>query len=381
MLAVAETEPCAGRSAELRLSQADAACLPSVSDWSDLAAHALEANPFFEHWYLEPALRHLPEDSLWLAHYWVDGVLCGLLPLSHRDAYGRMPAAHIGNWVHYQCFMGTPLIRDGYGEAFWSALIEALDAANWVPGFVSFRLLDADGPVLAALHSAAKKMGRESPIVHCQERALLESDLDADTYLAANVRGKKRKEWRRLENRLAEKGVVAFEALELGAALASWCDDFLALEAAGWKGERGAALANTFATRTFFTEMMQQAAAAGTLEFERLTLDGKPIAMLINFRTPPGSWSYKIAYDESLARFSPGVMIELRNLARVLADPVIDWMDSCAVEDHPMIDHLWAERRRLVQVSVPLSGMKRRAVYAACRAAEGASAFVKGAFR
>ena len=96
--------------------------------------------------------------------------------------------------------------------------------------------------------------------------------------------------------------------------------------------------------------------------------------MLINFRTPPGSWSFKIAYDESLARFSPGVLIELENLPRVLGDPQIDWMDSCAVENHPMINSLWAERRSIIQVSLPLAGAKRTAIYRACRAAEMASA-------
>jgi hypothetical protein len=108
-----------------------------------------------------------------------------------------------------------------------------------------------------------------------------------------------------------------------------------------------------------------------------LDLDGRAIAMLINFRTPPGSWSFKIAYDETLSQFSPGVLIELENLKRVLEDPEIDWMDSCAVENHPMINSLWGERRAIVQVSVPLSGVRRSAVFRACRAAETVSAAVR----
>jgi Acetyltransferase (GNAT) domain len=103
-------------------------------------------------------------------------------------------------------------------------------------------------------------------------------------------------------------------------------------------------------------------------------MDGRAIAMLINFRTPPGSWSFKIAYDEELARFSPGVLIELENLKRVLGDPAIDWMDSCAVADHPMINSLWGERRSIVQITVPLSGVRRRFTHALCRSAERASA-------
>ena len=58
----------------------------------------------------------------------------------------------------------------------------------------------------------------------------------------------------------------------------------------------------------------------------------------------------------------------------VLGDPQLDWMDSCAVENHPMINSLWAQRRAIIQVSLPLAGAKRNAIYRACRAAETASA-------
>jgi hypothetical protein len=45
-------------------------------------------------------------------------------------------------------------------------------------------------------------------------------------------------------------------------------------------------------------------------------------------------------------------------------------MDSCAVEDHPMIDSLWTERRAIVRVTVPLKGARRSAAYALARALE-----------
>jgi hypothetical protein len=73
---------------------------------------------------------------------------------------------------------------------------------------------------------------------------------------------------------------------------------------------------------------------------------------------------------------SPGVLIQIDNLD-LLDDPDIAWMDSCAVEDHPMIDSLWIERRDVVRVTVPLAGLRRRAVYAACRALEIGSATLK----
>jgi CelD/BcsL family acetyltransferase involved in cellulose biosynthesis len=380
MLAVPETGSCPAKAMEMRLTRADPARLPAVTAWSSLAKSANEPNPFFEHWFLTPAIKHLPSDApVWIAEFWDGPDLCGLLPLTTRDNYGRMPAKNVGNWAHYQCFMGTPLIAEGYETAFWRALLLALDDADWAPGFLSITGLEPEGPVDRAMIAAAKSLGRASPIVHTQQRAALRSTLSAGAYLEAHVRSKKRKEWRRLQNRLSEMGTLGFVTLDSAEQLSSWCDTFLALESAGWKGERGAALGNTAETRAFFAEMMSSAFEAGILAFHRLDLDGRAIAMLINFHTPPGSWSFKIAYDEELARFSPGVMIELRNLDTVLGDPALDWMDSCAVENHPMIDSLWAERRTIVQISVPLKGLRRGLTYRACRTAETASATLKSA--
>jgi CelD/BcsL family acetyltransferase involved in cellulose biosynthesis len=347
--------------------------------WERLAASASEPNAYAERWFVEASLTHLGDGrDIRFAEIWdQSGDLVGLFALTHQDRYGRMPARHLGNWMHYQCFMGTPLIARGAEIAVWRALISALDASDWPSGFLSLTGLQEDGPVHQGLVAATASLGREAPTVHRYERALLASPLDGDAYLETVLRGKKRKELRRLVNRLRETGALGFSVLSTPDQLADWCSDFLRLEAAGWKGSEGAALANHPATEQFFRDALAGAMAAGTLDFQRLDLDGRAIAMLVNFRTPPGSWSFKIAYDEALARFSPGVLIELENLPRVLADPEIDWMDSCAVADHPMINSLWEQRRSIIQVTVPLSGIRRMALYRACRAAETASARVR----
>ncbi len=382
MLAVPEMQSAPVATGSMRITAADVSRLPSVEEWRALAREAAEQNPFFEHWFLTPALEHLVDAHIIrVAEFRVGVSLCGIFPLSVRESYGRSPTRNVGNWAHYQCFLGTPLIRQGFEHDFWLSLIEALDAADWSGNLMSFAGLDPAGPVYAALVDVAAELRRPSPIVFNFERAMLATNLAPEEYLKANVRSKKRKEWRRLDNRLAELGLVQFSVLESGADLPAWCDSFLALEAAGWKGKRGAALANTPATEAFFRTIVHRAFTEGLLDLQRLDLNGRPIAMLVNFQTPPGSWSFKIAYDEELARYSPGVMIELRNLERTLLNASLDWMDSCAVENHPMIDSLWAERREIVQVSIPLSGLRRRAVYASCRAAETGSAVARKLLR
>ena len=84
--------------------------------------------------------------------------------------------------------------------------------------------------------------------------------------------------------------------------------------------------------------------------------------MLANFITAPGAYSYKTAFDERYARYSPGVLIQQENLA-LLDRADIAWCDSCAAADHPMIDHIWRERRSIGRVSIAIGGTLRRALF------------------
>lgn len=269
------------------------------------------------------------------------------------------------------------MVRAGHEASAWSAILRTLDAADRAPGLLHVTGLVEDGPTCAGLAQAAARLGRPCDVVHRFERALLRSDMSPDVYYEAAVRGKKRKELRRLRSQLAESGAVAVRRLGSGNDLGDWCSSFLALEASGWKGKAGSALASDGGTTRFFREVAAGAHAAGRLEMIRLDLADRPIAMLVNLYAAPGAFSFKIAYDEAFARFSPGVLIELDNYA-VLHRPDTAWMDSCAVEDHPMINDLWTERRPVVRVSVPLAGWRRRGLFRAARAAEKLAARARG---
>src|SRR3546814_1995050 len=87
------------------------------------------------------------------------------------------------------------------------------------------------------------------------------------------------------------------------------------------------------------------AADAGKLDMRALDLEDRPLAMLVNFLCPPGGFSFKTAFDEDYARFSPGVLLQQANLD-LLEVPKIAWVDSCAAPGHPMIDSVLRERDR-----------------------------------
>jgi CelD/BcsL family acetyltransferase involved in cellulose biosynthesis len=344
--------------------------------WTDLAADAAEANCFYAPDMLVPALAHLVDDGAIRLIEAFDGpTLIGLMPVAMASRHGRLPLVNITNWIHRHCFFGAPLIRRGAEQAAWSGFFAQMDAMPGGGHFLHLSGIDAAGANAAAIEAVCFAQGRPFVEIQRYDRALLRTDLSADAYWETHVRAKKRKEIRRLQKRLAELGTVESRMLGSAADLLQWSDDFLALEASGWKGAEATALACKPGDTAFFHEAVAAAFVAGNLHFLRIDLDGRAIAMLVNFRQGDGAFSFKIAFDETLGRFSPGVLIEIDNLHAVRSDPSIAWMDSCAAAGHPMIDSLWAERRAIAQYRIALnagslSHARRALAFAAAGAAE-----------
>ncbi|MFZ1744265.1 MAG: GNAT family N-acetyltransferase [Pontixanthobacter sp.] len=350
-----------------------------AAEWEALANDASQPNSYCEHWFISAALRHFRGDeTIRLAQVRDDsGMLIGILPLALAKNFGRMPIGNISNWNHLQNYCGGPLVRAGYEVPFWTALLDLLDNSDWADNFLSLRLMYASGPVRQGLEEAAAVLKRPLHIAQSYERAILASEGGAEAYIGRNVRSKKRKELRRQAKRLGELGDVTFEHLAHDGPVEQWIDQYLELEAAGWKGEGGTALGVDAASETFFREIIIAAHKLHRVDFLRLLLDGRPIAILVNLRSPPAVWSYKITYDESLARYSPGVLIELETIALVLGDPDIEWADSCAKPDHPMINSLWGERQTIEHIVVALSGTARKSAYFLCRSIDQLGATIR----
>jgi CelD/BcsL family acetyltransferase involved in cellulose biosynthesis len=338
--------------------------------WDRLAAHASEPNPFYERWYLLPSLHALdPDGSVQLLRLEVNGALAGLLPIKREARYYRRPIPHWRGWAHDNCFLGAPLVEAGKETAFWRAVLGWADQQGGPGLFLHLAHLPLDGPLHTALTSVLAEQQRLGALVHREDRAMLRSELSPEAYLDHSLSGKKRKELRRQFARLSELGPVRFTRQEGPTGIGGWIDEFLALEHSGWKGSVGSALSSHFATEALFRDAIAGAAQAGKLERITLWLDEAPIAMLINFLTPPGAFSYKTAFDERYARFSPGVLLQRENL-ELLHRTEITWCDSCAAADHPMIDHLWRERRAIGRVSLAIGSPLRRKAFGLLARAE-----------
>ena len=346
---------------------------PVISQsWSKLASLAIESNPFAEPWYQAAAVQSLaPNSTRQIAACWEGETLLGLIPLMRSNTYAGLPLAHLQNWVNHNAFLGSPLVAKGRERDFWHGLLSALDNGKDIAFFLHLTAMRLDGPVAVALEQICNTQRRRFAIFQREERALLEHGLSPEAYLEANMRGKKRKELRRLQSRLSELGDIRFERSFGDAGLADWIEEFLALERRGWKGANGSALDCDKETRELFRNALFGAAKEGKLELLALRLDGRAIAMLVNFITPPGAFSFKTAFDEDYARFSPGVLLQIHNLA-LLEREDIAWCDSCAAQNHPMIDSIWSGRRSIGRYSIAIGGPIKRAAFTALLAAEQA---------
>jgi hypothetical protein len=347
-------------SADILVLESADALTPYLDEMDALAAASADGNPLFEPMALQSAMANLQaRGPVEVALVWSDAaangerLLLGLFPVEKRRFYLGLPLRIWSIWTHIHGFLATPILRTGHERQAVRRFMAYADQSGAT--LVRFPMFEAGSAFDAALRAVLDERGLPSVETGRHERAFLKSDLDGETYLATHMRKKKRKEYARLWNRLSEAGAVVFATHDGGADLAGWIDRFLWLERSGWKGKRGTALADRANERTFFADFCREAQKRGKLHCAEIAVDGKPVAMLASFLSGGGAFSFKIAYDEAFAKYSPGAMLMMKVVEDFLADPRIAWVDSCAVPGHPMIDHIWAERRGIRDVNAATS--------------------------
>lgn len=335
---------------------------PFTAEWRELARDAVTPNPFHEPWFLAPALAQFdPRGNAFLATLVVHGQLVALMPLWRKTDYSGHYLPHLVNWLHANCFCGEPLVARGHSAAFWRQLLEWCDSNQRASLFLHLACLPTDGTAYGTLQQMGETGERSFAPVKFIQRAALRRGKAPRDHLAATMDKKRRKELSRKRRRLEEAGELAFSRQFGTAGLDRWIEEFLELERAGWKGTAGSSLASAPQTEILFREALEGAAHQGRLERLAFHLDGRPLAMLSSFLAPPHSFGFKTAFDERYAKYSPGMLLQVENLALLERDD-LELADSCAAPGHPMIEQIWSERRAIAMVSIAIGGKLRRAI-------------------
>ena len=331
------TRPVRGAATADHATRLDPAAAAAIAgEWRRLAGRAAEDNVFFQPEAVLPAIGHLGEAPQIAVTRDPAGQLAGLAPVIGTRLGRIAPAVRL--WSHDYAPLGVPLVDRRDVDGAVSALVEdtAGRASLIVPD------LPLDGPVATAFVAAAKRGNRPLAVIDRHVRAMLARRDDAD--IRATLPARRRKELARQMRRLADLGTVTVETTVDADCVRARFEEFLTLEAAGWKGRRGTALASTAATAAFARELVFNLSEAGAARIDSIRLDAHPIAILVGFVGGATAYTWKIAYDEAYGRFSPGAQLMLEAPRSLFSDPRVARIDSCAAADHPMIDRLWADR-------------------------------------
>jgi CelD/BcsL family acetyltransferase involved in cellulose biosynthesis len=264
--------------------------------------------------------------------------MTALLALRRR----QFPLPSDESWITPLTSSGLPILDHSAAPVAVAAIVASLKRP----------LILREIPEQSKAHQLLRDHGNQIEILNGWQRACLKTEGSFATWMETNFDHKRRKELKRLRARLSEKGEVEFQSLAADAHPETFISDFLRLEASGWKAQKGTALAQSKPLERALRQGLAALHKSGSLRFWRIVKAGQPIAALFAIVENGQATLGKIAYDESFAKYSPGVLLILEATEHFFQSPDITFADSNAVPDHPMINRIWRDRMTVVDLMI-----------------------------
>jgi CelD/BcsL family acetyltransferase involved in cellulose biosynthesis len=277
--------------------------------------------------------------------------LIGLMPVVSMWRAYKIPLPALVSADPYGTLCTPLLDRDFAGDAVTGLMRTARDAGAHA---LILRDVSLDGAAMKAVGEVLRQGSMRPRLLQSHVRACLDATGNAEDLLQAALGSKKLKELRRQRNRLAEHGAVSFEVARKPDEVAAALETFLALEASGWKAQRGTALLQHEGDAVFVRRAAVTLAETGQCEIVGLRAGPTPVAAAIVLRHRDRAFYFKLGVDERFAKMSPGVQLTLDLTRHLCADPAIALVDSTASADHPMINPIWRGRLAIGDVLIPL---------------------------
>jgi CelD/BcsL family acetyltransferase involved in cellulose biosynthesis len=320
-----------------------------MAEVRDLMARAAEPNVFMEPAFV-CAAQALESGHVVLAwdRHPVPARLIGLWALAAgRPAKLPLPIRVLQPAAEGYSFLSTPVIDATHGADVLARMLDAI-AVSSLPKILSLPFMHEGGAVMAALRRTLERRAGPLCVLDRTRRPILASNLDGKTYLERALSASSRKKLRQHRRRLGEHGALARTIHDDPPAVAAALEDFLKLEAAGWKGRRGTALLCDQRAAAFARAAITALAAEGAAVIDALRLDGRPVSMQIILRSGSAAFTWKTAFDERFHDHSPGMLLFEDYTQSLLAQPLA-FVDSCAIDEAGFMA-AWMGRRDLVHI-------------------------------
>jgi hypothetical protein len=191
--------------------------------------------------------------------------------------------------------------RDASGGEVLMVLVRGLAAAGVRWDLLRFDMLMDESAVVIGLPQTPLQW-RAEVVKICGQ---IVCDVPWEAFVArlsGNFRGALKNARGRLAKEVDVRCDVAANETDINTAF----DAFLKVEASGWKGEAGSAIARRPELERFYRRLVAHYAPTDRLRLFSLLVGGRTIASEFCALDDDTLYLYKIAYDESYSRFAPG---------------------------------------------------------------------------
>jgi CelD/BcsL family acetyltransferase involved in cellulose biosynthesis len=284
------------------------ALAPHHAAWDRLACEAPQKLPMLLPGWIDAFLRHrLKASQHWLCCFaYVGERLVGVLPVivtPHWLLGASRP--YLSTPIDAHTPSGDVLLASEHAEAAFRALLA--EVGRQVPNHLGLEIkaIRQSSPMRDTLKRdfADYSIRRTRHSMY----SFLDVTGDFDSYLAGL--GNMRKNLRRYRRKLENRGSVSVELRTGATADAQFLPEFLDLEASGWKGRCGTAIANSPSTVAFYETLIRNLAAQGRWEWHVIRVGERIVAAEMAVCSQASLVLLKYTFDEDFADCRPGHLL------------------------------------------------------------------------
>jgi Acetyltransferase (GNAT) domain len=320
-------------------------------EWERLSRNAVEENPYYGPVFMRAMLENIEKNQeIKALAVYKDATLVGFLPFI-IDPWRWLRASAISRaWITPYSTLTIPLVDNQCGREVVEALVWAMDEHSAAGSFWLFDNFNLEGPVAVLFDEVLRDKNLASKIFDEFDRPSLLQGATFDQHMLAQVSKKRRSSLKRNRKRLMEKGRVEMRFFTSGPGLETVVEDFLKMESAGWKGQRGTALASNASTAAFARSVFGDAGGNSITRAEVLYLDEKPIAVSLSISVGKIAFTLKCTYDEAYRPYSPGLLLEQDIIKDFLETRWAERLDSAITTTGHVLQALWKDSIRVGDV-------------------------------
>ncbi len=332
--------------------------------WRQLRDDRLEDNIYSSPEFVLAGLRSYAARPFNLAFIYRGRGACrqmiGCAPFEAAASDRQPPLRTLRFWSTPHSYLSQPLLHRDHATEAAAGLWDWLAAAEPSNSLVSLPLMGIESSTWQAMSQALEPRGVAATIRHRFDRPALLRCRSFNDYLAS-LPAKRRKNYRRCWRALNAAGEVEVRHRRDATARCDWTSRFVRMEALGWKGERGSALACSAADVAFFEQITRAYGDRADLFYSEIRLDGVAVAMSASFVEGTTLFGFKVAFDPRYRRYSPGVLNAVHE-ARLFLESADLQIGESGANARSFIGSYWRDSTPMAEVLLPGNSTGRLAV-------------------